>query len=82
MKPATARAPLQRTTSGGISLATLNANTAGWRSQADTTRRTASRASARSGAESRKQSCWPHGMSMRTLSWCASARSKNQRGGA
>ena len=50
MKSATACAPLQRTMSGGISLATLKANTAGWRAQANTARRTASRASARCGA--------------------------------
>ena len=47
MKSATASAPLQRTMSGGNSLATLKANTAGCRAQAWTACRTASRAAAR-----------------------------------
>src|SRR5256885_8661697 len=46
---------LQRTMSGGISLATLQAKSAGCRAHAETARRTVSTASARASAESRKQ---------------------------
>src|SRR5581483_10058701 len=81
MIAATARAPLQRTMSAGISLATLKANTAGWRSQERTALRTAARASSRRRGESRKQRCLDQGMSTSTRSSCSAARSRSQRGG-
>src|SRR5581483_10700074 len=81
MKLATARAPLQRTMSGGISLATLKAKTAGCRAQAWTACRMASRASARRFHESRKHRCLFQGMSTSTRKPCSEAKSRNQRGG-
>src|SRR6185437_7544367 len=78
IKSVTARAPLQRTISAGISFTTLQANTAGWPAQAATAFRTAARASAFAFDDSRKHRWFGDGTSTRTLRWCSVARSRNQ----